>query len=232
MTPAGRSAALLGAAAIAGYAAISPPLDALADRSFAWHMAQHVLVVFVVAFLAVAADPFVLIARAVSKPVLARLVRGLRPLHVLAVPWVTLPFFLAVLWITHFSPLYEVSLERPCVHALEHVLYFVAGVAFWLPVLAPPPLRPQSHPVRILYLIVALPQAALIAMALISARVPLYVHYAKARGAGAALADQHAAAAVMWIAGGLVVLATLLCTVASWARREMRDYPAEGGASA
>ncbi len=79
---------------------------------------------------------------------------------------------------------------------------------FWLPVIAPPPLRPWSYPARLLYLAVALPQGALLGMALTSAREPLYPHYVAITGSyAAALADQRNAAAIMWIAGGLVVFA-------------------------
>ena len=221
MTAPARSALLLGAAAAAGIASVAPPLDTLADRSFAWHMLQHLVVLYAVAALIVAANPFVLLVRFAGKRTVARLVRATRPLHAAAVPWVALPAFVEVLWITHFSPLYELALERPWVHVAEHLCYLVAGIAFWLPVLSPAPLRPQSHPARILYLLLALPQGALLGMVLFAARAPLYEHYRRAAGSfAAALADQHAAAALMWMGGGIVILSALLLTLAGWARRE------------
>ncbi len=220
MKPFVRGALFLGAALAVGVTAIGP-LDALADRSFAWHMLQHLLVIYAVALLLVAANPFALVVRVAPKRAVERLVRASRPFHAPAAPWIALPAFVAVLWITHFSPLYELALERTWVHVAEHLCYLVAGVAFWLPVLAPAPLRPPSYPVRIFYLVVALPQAALLGMVLFAARVPLYAHYVRAAGSlGAALADQQAGAAVMWIGGGMVVLAALLFTIGSWARRE------------
>ncbi len=221
MTRRHRAALCLAAAALAGAAAISPPLDRLADASFAWHMAQHLMLALLVAPLLLLARPFDAFARVAGKRVTAALVRATRPLHVLALPPVGLVAFVATLWLTHFSPLYELALEYGSVHAAEHLLYLAAGVAFWLPVLAPPPLRPMSYPARLLYLAVALPQGALLGMALGAARGPLYPHYAAAFGsATAALADQQNAAAVMWIGGGFVVFAALLLTLAAWSARE------------
>jgi cytochrome c oxidase assembly factor CtaG len=65
---------------------------------------------------------------------------------------------------------------------------------------------------------IALPQGALVGMVIAGTRHPLYAHYAAA--SPAALADQSNAAAVMWVAGGLVIFTALLSTLAVWARRE------------
>ena len=220
MTAAARSALFLGAAAIAAVAVVSPPFDAVVDRSFAWHMVQHLSIVYVVALLIVAANPFALLVRITGKKTIERIVRTVRPLHAAAAPWVTLPVFVSVLWIAHFSPLYELALERPWAHIAEHVAFLAAGIGFWLPVLAPAPLRPLGHAARVFYLVAALPQGSLLGMVLFSARAPLYSHYVRIAGRTAALADQHVAAAIMWMSGGIVVLAALSCTLASWAHRE------------
>jgi putative membrane protein len=225
VSPASRRAPFLAIAVIAGAAAVAPPLDHLADRSFAWHMLQHLLLMYLAALLFLLARPFEIFAAFAGKSTKARLVRATRPLHVLAAPPVTLMFFVATLWLTHFSALYERSLENAWAHAGEHLLYVVAGVAFWLPVLASPPLRPVSFPARLLYLAVALPQGALLGMAILSAPTPLYPHYAIAAGSiSGALSDQRNAAALMWIGGGIVVLGAFLLTLASWARRESDRY--------
>jgi cytochrome c oxidase assembly factor CtaG len=217
-----RAGYLAAAAAVAG-AALCGPVDRLADDSFAWHMFQHLVLLFGVPLLALLARPFEIFAALAGKPATAAFVRATRPLHVLAEPPLALLFFIATLWLTHFSALYELSLEHSLVHAGEHLLYLVAGTLFWIPVLAPPPLRPMSYPARLLYLLVALPQGAFLGMALASAHEPLYAHYASLAGRAGALADQSQAAAVMWVFGGLVVLSAFLATLGAWAHREGRD---------
>jgi cytochrome c oxidase assembly factor CtaG len=215
-----QSTLCLAGAVLAGAAAVASPLDRLADASFAWHMLQHLVLFYVVALLLVLARPFDLYARLAGKRATASAVLALRPLHTLALPPVGLTVFVATLWVTHFSPLYELSLEHSWVHLGEHFLYVVAGAIFWLPVIAPPPIRPLAYPARLLYLALALPQGALLGMVIGSARTPLYRHYTAIAGFAPALADQKNAAAVMWILGGLVIFAALLLTLAVWARRE------------
>jgi len=208
-------------ALVLGVAALAPPVDALADRSFTWHMLQHLVILYGVPALVLLARPFETFAAVAGKAKTARFVHATRPLHVVTSPHVALAVFVATLWLTHFSGLYERSLESAPIHFAEHLVYFTAGAFFWLPVLAPPPLRPCSFPARLLFLTLALPQGALLGMALGSARAPLYPHYVALQGSvSAALRDQHDAAALMWIAGGMIVLAALLLTLGVWARRE------------
>ncbi len=189
-------------------------------------MVQHLALFFLVTLLLLLARPFDVLARIAGKRPTGAFVRATRPLHALALPPVALIVFIATLWATHFSPLYELALEHPWAHIAEHALYLAAGVVFWLPVVGPPPLRPLGYPGRLLYLLVALPQGALLAMVIASARDPLYPHYATVAGSrAAALADQANAAAAMWILGGFAVLGALLLTLAAWARREAEQTP-------
>ena len=69
-------------------------------------------------------------------------------------------------------------------HAGEHALLLAVGTLFWLPVLCPPPVRVQPYPARLLYLMLLLPQGALLAFAIDGARAPLYPHYASAYAGG------------------------------------------------
>ncbi len=200
--------------------ALAPPVDRLVDASFAWHMAQHLVLLFVVPLLLLLTRPFDLFVRWIGKDATATFVRVTRPLHALAHPVVTLTVVTGYLWLMHFSPLYEGALEHPALHVAEHGALLLVGTLFWLPVIGPPPLRPAAYPVRLLYLMVALPQGALLALALNAARAPLYAHYAHVLLGPAALADQRNGAAVMWIGGGLVLFTAFLATFGMWAQRE------------
>ena len=111
------------------------------------------------------------------------------------------------MWGTHFSPLFERSLEDPVVHDLEHLLYLTAGLLFWWPAVAldPAPWR-MPHPVRAMYLFLQMPQNTFLALAIYSASSPLYAHYANLglSWGPSALVDQHLAGGLMWIIGDLV----------------------------
>ncbi|MBV9648188.1 MAG: cytochrome c oxidase assembly protein [Candidatus Eremiobacteraeota bacterium] len=209
-------------AIVLGALALSGPVERLADTSFAWHMTQHIAIIFLVPLGLLLARPFELFAAAGGKDLTARVVRASRGLHFLGSPPLCFLTFVAILWGTHFTPLYTLALANRWLHAAEHLLYFAAGIMFWLPVVAPPPLRPLSYPARLLYLLVALPQGAFIGFVIASARTPLYPHYAASMPFGAALADQQAAAAIMWVAGGALLLSAFLATLGVWAWHENR----------
>jgi len=214
-----RLAALFGALLASG-AVLVPAFDRLADASFAWHMVQHLVLLFVVPFFVLATKPFDAFRALAGKRTTSAFISATRRLHVLGHPVVAFALFTGYLWFMHFSPLYEAALEHPPIHVLEHGLLVVVGLVFWLPVLAPPPLSPPPFPVRLFYLLFVLPQGALLGFALGAARVPLYAHYAALMTPQAALADQSNGAAVMWIGGGLIVFTAFLATLGVWARRE------------
>ena len=45
------------------------------------------------------------------------------------------------MWGTHFSPIFNASLEDPLTHDLEHVATSTAGLLFWWPVVGIDPRR-------------------------------------------------------------------------------------------
>jgi len=203
-------------------AALIGAADDLADRSLAWHMVQHLVLVSVAAPLLLFGAPFRLALAALPARAAARFALVLKsmPLRVLSHPAVAWLQFAVILYGTHFSPLYEAALEHPAVHAFEHALYLGSGLIFWTPLLAvaPAPHAPP-HPVRLLALFSALPMSAFLGFLLYVTQHVMYAHYASQPGA---LADQANAGAVMWIAGGLPLFAALLGCVAAWGARERR----------
>jgi putative membrane protein len=214
-------AAFVLALAIAAGAS-SGTIDALADGSLAWHMAQHLVLAFIVAPLLLLGAP-VRLAIAVLPRAAARWLAGVlrsTASHIVGHPAVAWLQFAAVLYVVHFSPFYESALEHPAIHALEHALFLGSALAFWMPILAvaPAPHAP-AHLVRLLMLFLALPMSAFLGFILYVDRRPLYAHYAAFPGA---LGDQANAGAVMWIAGSAPIVIALLWCVADWGARERR----------
>ena len=197
-------------------------LDDLADAALRWHMVQHLMLIALAAPLLLLGAP-VRLALAALPPraatTVARVLNG-SVVRFLDRPLFGLGLLVAVLFGTHFSPLYEAALDHPPVHAAEHALYLTAGLLYWSPLFAVAPApHAASHPVRILALFLSLPASAFLGFAFYVANRVLYAHYAARPHA---LADQADAGAVMWLAAGPPTLLVLLWCVADWGAHERR----------
>jgi putative copper resistance protein D len=226
--PRRRTAAFLAGMLALAFALLSG-IGAYDTALFSIHMVQHILLMLVAAPLIALAAPITLILRLSSSATRRRWVlpvlhaRVMRFLGHPVVAWVT---FAALLWATHFSPLFNASLEDPLLHDIEHALFLGGALLFWWPAVAldPTPWR-MSHPARIGYLFLQMTQNTFLAVVILNASAVLYPHYATlVRPWGmAALEDQRLAAGIMWIAGDAVFLTAILAVVAGWMRAEARD---------
>ncbi|MDQ2817570.1 MAG: cytochrome c oxidase assembly protein [Candidatus Eremiobacteraeota bacterium] len=222
--PGWRLACFLGAA-VAGYSAFSSAAERLADSAFAAHMAQHLVIILVLAPLFLLSAPMLLLMTTIGASPRRRLSGVLHgpAVALLSHPLVGWCALLVVLWLTHFSGLYEAALDHPPVHALEHAAYLGAAMLFWYPVVAAEPSRwRMGYPLRMLYLFAFVPQAAFLGAILEQTRRVLYAHYALLPGHDQAwaLVDQQNGGVMMWLCGGAAALLALLLTAAAWARSE------------
>ena len=199
---------------------------------FSVHMVQHMLLTLVAPPLLALGAPVTQLLRAASPATRARWILPVlrsRLVGVLSHPVVAWLVFASVMWATHFSPLFDLALEVPLVHDLEHVLYLGSAMLFWWPAvgLDPAPRR-MGHPGRILYLFLQMPQNSFLAMAILFAEAPLYPHYLTLGSPYGinALADQRLAAGLMWFVGDVIFLAALLAVLAGWMRSEDRGAAA------
>lgn len=207
-------------------AVLLPPIEPLADTSFAWHMAQHVVLMLVGPPLLLLGAPLLLLVAVPPPRIARRLTRAASsPVgHAIFAPLTGWLAFIAVLWMSHFSPLYEAALDHRGMHVLEHALYVGAALLFWASVVqvgyTP---RPVPYAARMLYLFLAIPQGAFLGLALYAARHVMYPHYLLDRTPALALADQQNGGAVMWIAGGLLLFIAFMCTAGAWAAAERTE---------
>jgi putative membrane protein len=197
--------------------ALDSPLDSLADRSFAAHMTQHVLLLTVAPPLILLGAPWTRMWRPLPlrlRRAVARVVvtspRG-RPLRAIAdalgrpaVAWV---LFDANLVAWHLPGLYDATLRTQWIHDGEHLLFLSTGLLLWGRVIDSPPFHARLTLVRRAgFLALAMLVGWVLAVVLAFAPEPLYRPYAALAhrpGGLSALADQHIAAGVMWVPGSL-----------------------------
>jgi cytochrome c oxidase assembly factor CtaG len=224
--PRERGVAFFAGLAVTAVALVSP-LDVYSDVWFSDHVVQHLLLSLVAAPLFALGAP-VTLALVASSPERRR--RSLLPLlrnpvvGTLTRPPVAFVLFFATQYAVHLSGFYDLALRNLSVHVVEHALFLATGFLFWESIVGidPAPGRRLSYPARLLSLALAIPVEGFLALAIYSARAPLYEAYAElpVPWGPAALADQRAGAAIMWVAGDLVMIAALLLTAAVWHRNE------------
>jgi putative membrane protein len=206
--------------------ALCSPVAVYGERLFSVHMVQHLLLSVVAAPLLVAGRPVAVMGALLAPPQRRELLRLRRApvLGVLGHPIVAWVTFAAAGWIAHFSPLYEAALDHPGAHVAEHALFLGSGLLFWRAVLGAAARWRLSHPLRLLYLAVAMPQSTFLALAIWSSSRPLYPRYVEIaeRWGVDARADQRLAGGIMWVAGDLVLLGAVLAVAGAWASHEQR----------
>ena len=226
--PSRRTVAFVGGMAAIAFALMSG-IDRYDTTLFSIHMVQHILLTLVAAPLIALSAPITLVLRVSSAQTRRRWILPIlhaRLTRVLSFPVVAWLIFAAVMWGTHFSPLFDAALEDPFIHDLEHGLYLGAALLFWWPAVAldPAPWR-MAHPVRALYTFLQMTQNTFLSVVLLNVQTVLYPHYATlVRPWGPTpLEDQQLAAGIMWVAGDLIFLSAIMAILVGWSRAEGRD---------
>jgi cytochrome c oxidase assembly factor CtaG len=191
--------------------ALFGPLDTLAERSSAWHMGQHMLLIVVVAPLAVLGRPL-----PQWRALLGTSADALwRRLHRFSrYPMQAALLHAAALWFWHAPGPYIAAVQHPAWHVLEHASFLFSGWLFWWSVLRPS--RAGVLPAALAMLFTVM-HTGLLGALLSFATVPLY------HSGSAALADQQLAGLVMWIPGGLIYLLAAAWAAWRWLQAQELD---------
>jgi putative membrane protein len=187
-----RRTLLVGLAAAFVVGAHVSPLAHWADtRSFAAHMAQHLLV---------------------GDLAPLALVLALRP-YALS-PAVALPVWAVNIYLWHVPVIYEAALHHVAVHAVQHAALFVAGLLLWSPVFELTRTPPWfSDATRLVYLLLTMFAGLILGALLLWWPHTIYSTYANAGGFAGLSAhdDQRAGGGLMLLEGSVVIFA-----VAAW----------------
>jgi len=186
---------LFAGAAGALFLALIWPLDALSERSFAAHMAQHMLLIGVAAPLLV-----------LSRPAL-RFLKGSRSIGWVSKtsPRTAFAVHAAAIWVGHAPLVIAWTIAYRGAHLLEHVALLGTALVFWWTLCR----RGRAgYGEAALWTLVTMLHTGLLGALLTFAPRLLYPGYS--------LADQQLAGLIMWIPGGLCYLAAGLAFAFAW----------------
>jgi cytochrome c oxidase assembly factor CtaG len=206
-----------------GLFAILVALDSGIERYdtalFSDHMVQHMILTLVAPPLLLYAGPITLLLRASSAETRRRWIFPIlhsRVVRFLSFPVVSWVLFAAVMWGSHFSPLFDAALENEWLHRFEHFMFLSAALLFWWPVVGPDPSPWRMKPgAKVLYVGLQMPQNTFLAVAVAMSSVPLYSHYvSNIRPWGPTpLEDQQLAGSIMWLGGDMVFIGAVILLV-------------------
>ena len=226
--PVARTAAFFAGLAVLAYAT-SSGLARYDTVLLSVHMLQHVALGMVGPFLLALGAPVTLVLQASRRPTQVTLLRVVHHpiVTVLTHPVVAWSLFAGTLFGFYFSPLLDLSIRNPSVHALIHLHFVMVGLLFWWPAVGiDVARRPLPSSARLLYVLLSVPFHAFLGLAVLSSTAhPLgAAEYSKVvRHWGPTLvADQHTAAGVVWASGELLGAAAAAVIAVRWVREERR----------
>lgn len=216
--------------------ALLSPLDAWAERSFAAHMAQHLILMMI-------APPLLVLGRPIVTALWAlpggsrRAVAAWWNDDILARPaadFILGPMFAwvaasAALWFWHLPVPYAYAYDDAWAHALEHLAFFFGGVLFWRVVIGHSQSRRLSLGATMLFVATfAMHSGMLGALLIFGPRVFYAVHaIAPPWSPFNPLEDQQLAGILMWLVNGAIDLGALAALFVAWlASSERRALPA------
>lgn len=215
--------------------ALQSGIGAYDDELLSAHMAQHMLLLMVAPLLVLGGTPAILALRALPAGGRRRFARLLARLRPVTRPSACLAVFYATVLVTHLPWLYDATLRQPVLHEAEHLLYLIAGLLLWWPILDADPVR--AHRLgglgRLGYMLAAMPVMALVGAYLNRHAAVVYAPYGPAahRLGASALADQAQAGAIMWVLGNVVTMAVgLWAAIDSLVAEERRQRVREAHA--
>lgn len=211
-------------------AALSPPVDDLADQLLVAHMAEHLLIGDIGALL---------IVLGLTGPLLGPLLRNrvVARLRILTHPVVAVPVWAVNFYVWHLPGLYQAALRHDSIHALEHATFLTFGVAMWMALLGPLP-KPSwfGNGAKLVYIIAVRLIGTVLANAMIFSGTVWYPYYrpGDAHWHISPMADQIAAAGVMMVEESLLTIGLfcwLFLKVAAEVqeRQVLLDFAAEQG---
>jgi putative membrane protein len=203
------------------FLSLNGPLHDLSDYYlFSAHMVQHLLLTLVAPPLLLAGTPGWMLRPALKHRMIAGPARWLTR--------VTTAYLLfnVVLAAWHLPALYNTAMAYHPVHIAQHLMFMVAAVLMWWPLLSPLPELPRvAYPAQMLYSFLLMIPMSIVAIYITMADSSLYPAYAAApRMWGLSpMEDQLIGGLIMWVPGSLFFIGVMSVVFFKWEQRGTDD---------
>ena len=199
------------------FASLNGPIHDLSDGYlFSAHMVQHLVLTLLMPPLLIAGVPGWML-----RPLLANRVVAVTA-RIVTRPVACFVIFNVIIAAWHLPPLYNAAMANHDIHILEHVMFMVAAVLMWWPLMSPLPELPRlAYPGQMLYSWLMTIPMSITAVYIAMADSVLYPAYSAAPRILplSPLEDQLLGALIMWIPGGLVFYVIMTVIFFKWNAR-------------
>jgi putative membrane protein len=199
------------------FASLNGPIHDLSDDYlFSAHMVQHLLLTLVMPPLLLAGVP----GNMLRGPLSNRFVKPAARFFTRA-PIAFVVFNLVIAgW--HLPPLYNAAMANHNIHILEHLMFMVAAVLMWWPLMSQLPEFPRlAYPGQMLYSFLMSIPMSIVAVYIAMSDHVLYPAYAAAPRVLplSPIQDQLLGALIMWIPGGIIFYIIMTVVFFKWNAR-------------
>jgi putative membrane protein len=199
------------------FASLNGPLHDLSDDYlFSAHMVQHLLLTLALPPLLLAGVPGWMIRRPLATGFIAPIARFFTRAPIAFV------IFNVVIAAWHLPPLYNAAMAHHSIHIVEHLMFMVAAVLMWWPLMSQLPELPRlAYPGQMLYAFLMSIPMSIIAVYIAMSDHVLYPAYAAAPRVLplSPLEDQLLGALIMWIPGGIIFYIIMTVVFFKWNAR-------------
>jgi putative membrane protein len=169
--PVGRLLLFLSGIAVAAIALFSP-VDSLGEDLFLMHMVQHILLLDVAPILCILG-----LTRVLLRPIARGMLSIERNAGILAHPGFAIALYVGSMWVWHIPRLYDLALEHPVIHVLEHAFFTFGGALYWWHLLSPIRNRHLGGMGPVVYMITTKLLVGVLGIALTFAPDAIYAFY-------------------------------------------------------
>jgi putative membrane protein len=199
------------------FASLNGPIHDLSDDYlFSAHMIQHLLLTLAMPPLLLAGTPGWMLRPLLANHYVAPVARFFTRAPIAFVT------FNVVIAAWHLPVLYNIAMARHGIHIVEHLMFMVAAVLMWWPLLSQLPEFPRlAYPGQMLYSFLMSIPMSIVAVYIAMSDHVLYPAYAAAPRvlALSPLDDQLLGALIMWIPGGLIFYIIMSVVFFKWNAR-------------
>ncbi|MEO8577545.1 MAG: cytochrome c oxidase assembly protein [Gemmatimonadales bacterium] len=206
------------------FSALNGPIHDLSDNYlFSGHMVQHLMLTMAMPPLFLAGIPGWMLRPLLGNRIISAIARKLTK------PIVCFAIFNLVIALWHLPVFYNAAMDNHDIHIAEHLMFMVAAVMMWWPLMSQLPELPRlAYPGQMLYSFLMTIPMTVVAVYITMADSVLYPHYSAAPRIMplSPMDDQLLGGLIMWIPGGMIFMIIMTVVFFKWSARGEDDAAA------